>query len=245
VSAIDEHEVDITRRALGGLPSLRRLSPSSVRDLLLVGLTVSSGAVDAISFLALGKVFTAFMTGNVVFLGLGLADAGGPDVLRVSISLAAFAAGVGLAMRILRPADRRATWPPRVSVVLAIALLAEVGFLAGWVASSGRPGTSAGDFLVSLYALAMGLQSGAILLLGLRGIFTTAATGTVIALAGNVAGSPESAPDKRRLAGVLLGLVAGAAAGGLLLVHARELAPLLPPVATALVIAVGRRVFRR
>jgi hypothetical protein len=32
-----------------------RLSPARIRDLLLVGLTFSSGAVDAISFLALGK----------------------------------------------------------------------------------------------------------------------------------------------------------------------------------------------
>jgi uncharacterized membrane protein YoaK (UPF0700 family) len=36
-----------------------------VRDVLLNALAVSSGAVDAISFLALGKVFSAFMTGNI------------------------------------------------------------------------------------------------------------------------------------------------------------------------------------
>jgi len=44
--------------------------PLRVRDRLLMALTVSSGAVDAISYLALGKIFTAFMTGNFVFLGL-------------------------------------------------------------------------------------------------------------------------------------------------------------------------------
>ena len=44
-----------------------------VRDWLLSALTVSSGAVDAISFLALGKIFTAFMTGNIAFLGMGIA----------------------------------------------------------------------------------------------------------------------------------------------------------------------------
>jgi uncharacterized membrane protein YoaK (UPF0700 family) len=42
-------------------------------DLLLSALTVSSGAVDAISFLGIGKVFTAFMTGNIVFLDLLMA----------------------------------------------------------------------------------------------------------------------------------------------------------------------------
>jgi len=47
-----------------------------VRDLLLMALTFSSGAIDAISYLVLGKVFTAFMTGNIVFLGLWTAGAG-------------------------------------------------------------------------------------------------------------------------------------------------------------------------
>jgi hypothetical protein len=46
-----------------------------VRDLLLNALAVSSGAIDAISFLALGKVFSAFMTGNIAFLGLRVAGA--------------------------------------------------------------------------------------------------------------------------------------------------------------------------
>ena len=55
-----------------------------VRDLLLNALTVSSGAVDAISFLALGKVFSAFMTGNIAFLGLRIAGAGEPGAAPVS-----------------------------------------------------------------------------------------------------------------------------------------------------------------
>ena len=49
----------------------REFASVRVRHWLLAALTVSSGAVDAISFLALGKIFTAFMTGNVAFLGMG------------------------------------------------------------------------------------------------------------------------------------------------------------------------------
>src|SRR4030095_15092608 len=44
------------------------ISYVAVRNNLLNALTISSGAVDAVSFLALGKVFTAFMTGNFAFL---------------------------------------------------------------------------------------------------------------------------------------------------------------------------------
>jgi uncharacterized membrane protein YoaK (UPF0700 family) len=51
----------------------RRAVELTVRDLLLNALTLSSGAIDAISFLALGKVFSAFMTGNIAFLGLRVA----------------------------------------------------------------------------------------------------------------------------------------------------------------------------
>nr|EJI94387.1 hypothetical protein JVH1_8351 [Rhodococcus sp. JVH1] len=48
------------------------------RDVLLVALTVESGAVDAISYFGLGKIFSAFMTGNMVFLGFGIANLEGP-----------------------------------------------------------------------------------------------------------------------------------------------------------------------
>src|SRR5271169_6840904 len=67
-----------------------------VRDLLLNGLTFSSGAVDAISFLELGKVFTAFMTGNIAFLGLRVAGAGGPAWSAIIVAMAAFAVGAYL-----------------------------------------------------------------------------------------------------------------------------------------------------
>src|SRR5215210_2759097 len=98
----------------------RRLSPAGVRDLLLLGLTFSSGAIDAISFIALGKVFTAFMTGNVVFLGLGAAGAAGPDLLTVALSLAAFAVGVFASTRIVGGSRGSSMWPRRVTVALSL-----------------------------------------------------------------------------------------------------------------------------
>ena len=42
----------------------------------LVCLTVVTGLVDAFSYLSLGHVFVANMTGNVVFLGFALAGVG-------------------------------------------------------------------------------------------------------------------------------------------------------------------------
>ncbi|GAA4955443.1 hypothetical protein GCM10023238_22610 [Streptomyces heliomycini] len=40
-------------------------------------LTVVTGLIDAVSYMALGRVFVANMTGNVVFLGFALAGAPG------------------------------------------------------------------------------------------------------------------------------------------------------------------------
>jgi uncharacterized membrane protein YoaK (UPF0700 family) len=81
-------------------PTIANLNTSRVdtrvRDLLLNGLTFSSGAVDAISFLELGKVFTAFMTGNIAFLGLRVADVGGPGWSAIIAAMTAFAVGVYL-----------------------------------------------------------------------------------------------------------------------------------------------------
>jgi uncharacterized membrane protein YoaK (UPF0700 family) len=45
----------------------------------LLGLTVVTGVVDAVSFLGLGHIFTANMTGNVVFLGFALGGGAGAE----------------------------------------------------------------------------------------------------------------------------------------------------------------------
>src|SRR6266478_9623662 len=100
-----------------------------VRDLLLKALTVSSGAVDAISFLALGKVFTAFMTGNIAFLGLRVAGAPAPGAVAIVASVAAFAAGVYLSTRIVKSSERSGMWPQRVTVSLGVSLIGHADLL--------------------------------------------------------------------------------------------------------------------
>src|SRR5213594_517383 len=60
---------------------------------LLLGLTVVTGLVDAFSYLVLGHVFVANMTGNVVFLGFALASAAGFSVSASLSALGAFCLG--------------------------------------------------------------------------------------------------------------------------------------------------------
>jgi uncharacterized membrane protein YoaK (UPF0700 family) len=191
--------------------------------------------VDAISFLGLGRVFTANMTGNLVLLGLAAGSASGAEVLRSAVSLAAFVAGVFATARIAHRDATQHSWPPGVRVVLGCELLAQCVFLGGWLAASGRPDAALEVGLVALSALAMGLQSGAVRALGVGGVSTTYITGMLTGLIGQVAGTPGSGHDKARRSLVLVALTVGAACSGLLVVHARRLAPILPAAVTLVV----------
>jgi uncharacterized membrane protein YoaK (UPF0700 family) len=219
----------------------RRVRASDLaRDRLLAALTFSSGAVDAIAFLGLGKVFTAFQTGNLVFVGIGLAHAGAAQVARAGVSLVAFAVGALLATRVVRGARAAGPWRARVFDALGLGWVAQAAFFVLWLVTSGHPGTGSADVLLALSAVAMGLQSGAVLSLGVNGVFTTAATATVMYLMRDEADRRLApAGEQARFARVLAALVTGAAAGCLLLFHARLWAPLLPLVATGVILAAG------
>src|SRR5260221_12187348 len=60
---------------------------------LLVGMTLVTGLVDAFTYLVLGHIFVANMTGNVVFLAFALAGAPGFSILASRRALGAFVLG--------------------------------------------------------------------------------------------------------------------------------------------------------
>ena len=217
----------------------------TVRDLLLNALTVSSGAVDAISFLALGKVFSAFMTGNIAFLGLRVAGASNaPGVVAIVVSMAAFAAGVYLSTRIVKGSENSGIWSQRVTVALGISLVAHAVFLVVWFVSNGQPSVDVAHVLLGSWAFAMGMQSAAVRTLHVDGVFTTAATATIIYLAGDLTNWSATVAERRRLAGVLVSLFIGATAAGALLVHAHIYAPVLPFVITVVAVATAATLLR-
>ena len=219
----------------------RQISHVGVRNWLFDGLTLSSGAIDSISFLGLGKVFTAFMTGNVAFLGMGIAGNSMPRVVSVLASMVAFALGVYLATRISGEQKSDFIWSPRTTFILGLSLLAHLGFVATWFANSGRPGASLFPILLAVWALAMGLQSGAVRKLKVEAIFTTAATGTFMVLAADAVNWKKTRDERRRARFVLISLVIGAIAGAYLFFHAPIFAPVLPLVVTAGVVLAAAR----
>ncbi len=186
---------------------------------LLVGLTVVTGLVDAFSYLSLGHVFVANMTGNVVFLGFGLAGVGGIAIVASLVAILAFAFGALLGGR----------WAVRREVhrghLLAVAAATQAALViaAAIVAGTAGVGTSAARLcLVGLLAVAMGGQNAVARRLAVPDLTTTVLTLTVTGL---VADATSWSVRGRRLVPVVA-MLAGALAGGLLLDRGNTAAPL-------------------
>src|SRR3954454_21171582 len=147
----------------------------------LLALTFTTGLVDAVSYLGLGRVFTANMTGNIVLLGFGVAGAGGLPVLAPLISLGAFvvgaAAGGVLAKRM---GDRHATHVAR-ALALEVSLIGIAAIVAAVV--DVQPSAASGDVLIVLLALAMGVRNATVRKIGVGGLTTTVLTLTLTGLA--------------------------------------------------------------
>jgi len=184
----------------------------------LLALTGVTGLVDAVSFLGLGHVFTANMTGNVVLLAFAVAGAPGLSMARSSTSLVAFLVGAALGGRLgvaMAVAGRR-RWLLTVALsealLLVTAAIASIGFDIGSATPPSRLFT-----VIVLTALAMGLRNATVRRLAVPDLTTTVLTRTLTALAADssVAGG-DNPRIGRRVASVSL-LFAGAAVGTLLL----------------------------
>jgi uncharacterized membrane protein YoaK (UPF0700 family) len=210
-----------------------------VRDVLLAVMALSAGAVDAMSWLGLGKVFSGFMTGNLIFIGAGVSSGSGAPALHALVALAAFGLGAWAAARAIPRQDPSVLWPSRVTATLFGCALVQLVFWAFWLVVSGRPGSSE-VVLLAISAFAMGVQTAAMVALGVHAVFTTAATATWTVLAGDAARPAGTGIERRRLFMVLIGVLAGAAIGALLLSGARLWMPLLPVILTTGVALVAR-----
>jgi uncharacterized membrane protein YoaK (UPF0700 family) len=200
--------------------------------LTLLALTFTTGLVDAVSYLGLGRVFTANMTGNVVLLAFGLAGIDGLPVLAPLASLAAFACGAAAAGFALRRAG--AVGP----AVLAGALMAE-GLVAGVATlvaarSAVHAGTVTAGIIIALLAFAMGLRNAVVRRLAVAELTTTVLTMTVTGLAADGTSVPPGMHGRRLAA--LACMLAGAFVGALF-VKSDLWPPLAITAATAFVLA--------
>jgi uncharacterized membrane protein YoaK (UPF0700 family) len=187
----------------------------TVRDSRVVLLTVTSGAVNAVGFLVLGKVFVSVITGNMVLIGVAVATGDSAAAIHAGVALAGYAAGVlvGAPIAARGSGGPASTWPGSVTTTLAAELVVLAGFCAGWEAAQGRPRGGAQVALVIVLAAAMGMQASAVRRLGQMS--STYLTSTLTAVLAGLAA--RKAPDGlARSLSALAAVVAGAVAGGFL-----------------------------
>lgn len=86
-----------------------------IRDVLPGVLAFAAGSIDVLSWLAVGKVFSAFMTGNVVFLAAGLFSHHSELSLHAALALRAFGAGAWATGLVMPRQHPSVLWPARVT----------------------------------------------------------------------------------------------------------------------------------
>ena len=193
---------------------------------LMLVLTVVTGLVDAFSYLSLGHVFVANMTGNVVFAGFAIAGVGGFSLAATVVALAAFAGGALLGGRIIHRGRSH-----RVGVLYR-ALVLEVLLVGGAFVVAELSGGAPRYPLLTLLGLGMGVQNAAARALAVPDLTTTVLTLTITGTAADsrLAGGPGSRAGRRLLSAAAMFL--GGLVGALLLRGGWHAIPLL--VATVL-----------
>ncbi|MEU5312386.1 YoaK family protein [Streptomyces sp. NPDC021562] len=184
---------------------------------LLLTLTVVTGLVDAVSYLSLGHVFVANMTGNVVFLGFALAGAANLSALASVVALAAFLVGALAGGRLgTRFATHRGNLLKTATAVETVLVAAAVAVTA---VTDGRVGTEVQYTLVVTLGFALGLQNAVARRLGVPDMTTTVLTLTLTGLAADSTPAGGAAPRPGRRILSVLAMLLGAFAGAELLLH--------------------------
>jgi uncharacterized membrane protein YoaK (UPF0700 family) len=203
-------------------------SPPSPLPWLLLLLSVTTGLVDAISVLGLGKVFTANMTGNIVFLGFAAVGTPGFKPMSYVVAIAAFLVGALIAGRTGkahagRPLRR---WLVTASLIEAVLLWGAAIVAIGFDVATQSP-TLALFGIIGLTALAMGFRNATIRQLKVPDLTTTVLTLTLTGLAADSSMAGGANPNWARRIGSVVAIFIGAALGAALLTWGGLVPPLL------------------
>jgi uncharacterized membrane protein YoaK (UPF0700 family) len=221
----------MTAEAIVARMNLRDPQHGPLPPLLMI-LTVVTGLVDAVSYLDLGRIFVANMTGNVVFLGFAIADAQDFSIPASLAAIFAFLLGAAGGGRLAASTAHRgrllATTVVIEIVLVAVALVAVL---------TGTGGEVLRYALIVLLAVAMGLQNAAARRLGVPDLTTTVLTLTLTGFAAesSLAGGHNPRISRRVVATIAMFL--GAAIGAYLVLNVNTASVLA--LALLLLIAAG------
>lgn len=189
----------------------------------LLLLTFATGVIDAVSYLAIGSVFTANMTGNLVLVGFAIGGAPGFSLPRTVVSVLAFSAGAAAAGRLARRWYRRPfIWMQRITRLELVFLLAATALATGLSTGVTTPDSPLRFLVVTVLGMAMGLRNASVRRLGFVDIPTTVATSTLSDLASESRAGGGERRNQAHRAIALLCMLAGAAAGAAMV---REASP--------------------
>lgn len=214
------------------------------RQQLVVVLALTSGATDAIGFLALGSTFTSVMTGNLVLLGVHLADLSLAAAGLAALAIVSFCVGAIIGTKVAGKAqsgDR--VWPAAVTRAFLVEFVLFAAFATWWWGVGADPGSWAVSGMLTLNAAALGLQSSAIQRFGVSGLSTTYLTGTLTSVVMKLSHGDGFRAVAGSLA-ILLGLVVGAGIGLLLIKFAVLAVPAIQLLTLGVVLVFARSVRR-
>jgi uncharacterized membrane protein YoaK (UPF0700 family) len=175
---------------------------------ILLALTVTTGVVDAVSILGLGRVFVANMTGNVVFIGFALAGAPGFSLWGSVVALAAFLGGAMLGGRAVARWGRHRGRLIRDAVTVMVVVSIGAIVAAQWVSVF-----AVSLVVLALLAVGLGVQNAVVRFLAVPDLTTTVLTMTLTGIGADLR-KRDVATVARRLSAVvamLLGATVGAA----------------------------------
>jgi len=182
----------------------------------LLLLTVSTGVVDAVSYLALDRVFTGNMTGNVLFIGFGLVGVADIPLLNNAVALLAFVVGAVICSRVVRGHRHESRLPTANLVMLLLVAVLSCALALVWWAVGDLP-EPALLVVTALLAVVMGAQAIAVRSAGSADVTTIVVTSTLANLAADshLAGGTGERAWRRLGAVVAMGL--GAVIGAVLI----------------------------
>ena len=208
---------------------------------MLLGMTVVTGLVDAFSYLLLGHVFVVNMTGNVVLLGFALVGTHGFSVQASVLAILSFALGALVGGRIGSWSGRRR------DRLLGSATSIQVLLISAGVVLASLSGIQVSApyrySLITILALAMGVQNAAARKLAVPDLTTTVLTLTITGIAADsaIAGGVGSKSGRRLLsAAAMLG---GAVIGATFVIHSLIYLPLVIALVVLALVSVGSRRF--
>jgi uncharacterized membrane protein YoaK (UPF0700 family) len=184
----------------------------------LLGMTAVTGLVDAVSFLSLGRVFTANMTGNIVLLAFATAHVSGLSIARSLTALLAFVVGATLGGRVMARASADSQ-----TRFAAQAFLLEVAFLfaASFCGIGYRGDLLEHSFqpfaLIVLTALAMGTRNAAVRKLAIPDLTTTVLTLTITGIGADSSLANSNNPRFGRRVASIAAMFLGAALGAVVI----------------------------